>query len=82
MPLSPTSSDAILAVNSADKWSIYHRLQELGISCHCGMNQPLRVQITHPLAAIQVWTVVKSITAPRTQLVQQLDHCWLLENKS
>lgn len=63
-------------VSWADRWQVYHRLQELAIPCWCATNQPLRVEITHIAAAVQLWSVVRQLTAPRQDLVSALERCW------
>ncbi len=75
-----TPEDLIMVdVQGSDRWSIYHRLQDLGISCQCGTNQPLKVPISHPLGAIQLWSVVQQTTATPSDLRQWLNHCWQLK---
>lgn len=63
-------------VNQADRWQVYQRLQELDIACECSINQPLRVEIHSPTAAIQLQSVIKQYTADRPSLVQWLECCW------
>ena len=66
----------IVEVNWADRWQVYHRLQALAIPCWCATDQPLRVDITHVAAAVQLWSVMKQLTAPRQELVRELERCW------
>ena len=63
-------------VETGDRWLVYQRLQELNVSCVCNFHQPLQIEITTPLAAIQVWNVVRQQTIPRRQLVTWLENCW------
>jgi hypothetical protein len=63
-------------VDCQDRWQVYYRLQELDIPCQCASYQPLKVQIDHPLAAIQLWSVVQRVAAPRQQLADWLETCW------
>lgn len=63
-------------VNQADRWQVYQRLQELDIACECSINQPLRVDIHSPIAAIQLQSVIKQFTADRPALVEWLERCW------
>ena len=62
----------IVAINWADRWQLYQRLQELDIPCWCATEQPLMVRITNPTAAIQLWSASRQFTASRQDLV-----CWL-----
>ncbi|MBF2065769.1 MAG: hypothetical protein IGS39_15305 [Calothrix sp. C42_A2020_038] len=59
-----------------DRWQVYMRLQELGINCSCAMNQPLKVEIASITAAIQLWSVVRQLTASRHELINALERCW------
>ncbi len=68
----------MIDVQWSDRWQVYYRLQELGISCHCEVNQPLTAEFSHPSAAIQLWSVIKPYTHSRSALLQWLDHCWHL----
>lgn len=81
MSLSPEQLEAsqIVEVHGSDRWLAYRRLQELSIPCQCQMNQPLRVQIDHAIAAIQTWSVCQQLTAPRYKLIEWLDSCWNLD---
>ena len=65
-------------VNRADRWQVYLRLQQLDIPCVCTTNQPLRVQIQTTAAAVQLWSVVRQLTATRLELAFWLEQCWQL----
>ena len=71
--------DHTIDAKRAERWEIYRRLQELEISCQCSPNQPLKVQLRHPTAAIQLWSVVRQLTASRQELVSWLNDCWQVE---
>ncbi len=66
----------IVDVNKADRWQVYHRLQELDIPCSCATEQPLMVQIAGVVSAVQVWSVTRQFTASRTDSVWWLKRCW------
>ncbi|AFY32407.1 Asr1405/Asl0597 family protein [Calothrix sp. PCC 7507] len=78
--MKPSSSkienNHILEVNWVDRWRIYKRLQELDIPCWCEANQPLRVEISNPKAAIQLWSVVRQFTASRHEQIWILENIW------
>jgi hypothetical protein len=76
----PPELSQALEVSWTHRWEIYHRLQDLHIPCQCGSHQPLYVSLQSPIAAIQLWSVVKQITASRSELVHWLDKCWRLES--
>ncbi len=78
MSLLPESLEApqVVEVNWADRWQVYHRLQELAIPCECEMSQPLRVNINDSITAIQVWSVCQQLLAPRNNLISWLQRCW------
>lgn len=66
----------IVEIAAWDRWQVYHRLQQLAVPCECGTNQPLVVQINDVTAAMQLWSVVRQLTAPRHDLVSWLERCW------
>ena len=72
----PYSLFTKIEVRDLERWEIYHRLQELGIACQCQMHQPLKVQISSPKDAIQLWSVIQQITSPRCHLLRWIDKCW------
>lgn len=78
--MNPSSStpeaEQVIEIYWVDRWQAYKRLQELGIPCRCGSNQPLVAQINNVAAAIQLWSVVKQLTLPRPDLASWLEHCW------
>ena len=76
-PLShQTEVNEIVEVSWADRWQVYQRLQELEIPCWCATEQPLSVHIADVAAAIQLWSVIKQLTASRQELVRTLERCW------
>ncbi|MEA5582503.1 hypothetical protein VB620_14280 [Nodularia harveyana UHCC-0300] len=66
----------VLGVEWLDRWPVYQRLKELDIPCWCEINQPLRVEINHPLAIVQVWSVMQQFRASRQDLIGSLENCW------
>ena len=74
-------SDWIFIIDAAwgDRWQIYHRLQELEISCKCSTGKPLTVTVETPTAAVQVWRVARQPTLDRSQLGDWLDRCFTLQ---
>jgi hypothetical protein len=76
---SPASTAQIVAINRCDRWQVHHRLQELGIPCACLADGRLQVEVNHPIAAVQIWSVTRHITASRQQLARWLEQCWKLE---
>ena len=79
MKPSPTSPPLIHVpeLKNMERWSIYHRLQELEIPCRCSTNRPLQVELDHPGAIVQLCYVVKQFTAPRSELINWLNNCWM-----
>ena len=69
-------ADEMVEIQCEDRWQVYHRLRELEISCWCNCHQPLKVQVTSAVTAIQIWSVVKQVTMPRQVLVHWLENCW------
>ncbi|MBN3924106.1 Asr1405/Asl0597 family protein [Nostoc sp. NMS4] len=66
----------LVEVNWADRWQVYQRLEELNIPCSCAANQPLKVEISNPTAAVQLWSVVRRFTASRQDQILTLECCW------
>lgn len=62
-------------IELGDRWQVYHRLQELGIPCHCSMGQPLWVTVNSPTDALQVWSVARIHQQSRQDLAQWLERC-------
>lgn len=71
----------VVNIKSMERWSIYHRLQELEIPCQCSTNQPLSVKLNNPKAIAQLCFVVKQSTAPRSELIDWLNHCWKIRSR-
>jgi hypothetical protein len=63
-------------VDPVSRWTVYHRLAELAIPCRCAYGQPLQVQITTAIAAVQLWSVIQQVTAPRSTQVDWLTRCF------
>ncbi|PSB59479.1 Asr1405/Asl0597 family protein [Chamaesiphon polymorphus] len=74
-------SDWIFIVDAAwgDRWQIYHRLQELEIFCKCSTGKPLTVTVDTPTTVVQVWSVFRTQSLDRSQLVDWLDRCFTLQ---
>ncbi|MEA5564027.1 MULTISPECIES: Asr1405/Asl0597 family protein [unclassified Anabaena] len=70
--LSQIEQTYVVEVNWLDRWQIYQRLQELDIPCWCEASQPLKVKISSPVAAIQLWSVIRQFTASRQDLISTL----------
>ncbi|WP_309743715.1 MULTISPECIES: Asr1405/Asl0597 family protein [unclassified Chamaesiphon] len=73
-------SDWISIVDIAwgERWQIHRRLQELKIPCKCSTGQLLLVTVDTPTAAIQVWSVTRTQSLDRSQLVDWLDRCFTI----
>lgn len=78
-PLSEPSLVNAIAITGVDRWEVYRRLQDLEFFCHCSTDRPLQVEIASPNAAIQLWSVVRQIAAPRQELVAWLKYCWQIQ---
>lgn len=74
----------VTKLDSVDRWTVYRRLQELGMTCRYGrdaqptpcQNRPMTVSVHTPTEALLVWSVVQTVTASRLQLADHLDRCW------
>lgn len=65
-----------LALTPVDRLSIAQRLRELAIGCEAYHAKRLRVCIQNCTDAIQVWSVLQQVTAPRCVLLTHLEKCW------
>ncbi|MBE9063508.1 Asr1405/Asl0597 family protein [cf. Phormidesmis sp. LEGE 11477] len=65
-----------VTVSCEDRWQVYHRLQELDIDCECGSFQPLKANLQTPTEALQLWSIVRRISAPKQSLTAALDRSW------
>jgi hypothetical protein len=70
---------AVIDIAWGDRWQIYHRLQELEISCECATGKPLTVAVDTPTGVIQVWSLARQPSLDRCQLVDWLDRCFSLQ---
>lgn len=77
---SETKTKHIVQVNWADRWQVYQRLRELDIPCWCETNQQLQVEIDHPIAVVQLWSVVRQFTVVRPDLIWTLEHIWKIHS--
>ncbi|MBD2665429.1 hypothetical protein B6N60_04438 [Richelia sinica FACHB-800] len=68
--------EQILLIPLADRWSVYHRLQELKISCSCPPDGSLRVQVNNVQEAILIRSTLMQFFASRPQLIAWLNCCW------
>ncbi len=75
-PSSETLQSLTVSVPLGDRWLVRDRLQELDIPCHCESDGSLRVTITSPLAALQVWSVLFRWTGARLAQVGWLEQCF------
>ncbi|MBH8574811.1 hypothetical protein I8752_17640 [Nostocaceae cyanobacterium CENA369] len=66
----------VLQIPLSDRWLIYHRLQELMISCSCPADGSLRVQVNNLLEAVLIRSTVMQFLASRQELIEWLDRCW------
>jgi hypothetical protein len=66
----------ITSISRCDRWLACQRLQDLDIPCQCQSDGYLRVDIVHPIAILQLRSVVQQITASRSDLVDWLEKCW------
>ncbi len=69
----------IVNVDADLRWQVYYRLQELNIPCQCLPYQSLQIQLNHALAAIQLWSVVRSFNLSNHELIDWLNHCWEID---
>ena len=78
----PASSQPDFTVLCEDRWQVYYRLKELGIQAQCQGFRPLKATIQTPAEAIQLWSIVRRISTPRTELAAKLETTWREESST
>ena len=63
-------------IDCEDRWQVYHRLRELDIDCACQGVKPLKVMLQTPSEVLQLWSIVRRVSAPRNTLVADLKRNW------
>ncbi|MEA5569723.1 Asr1405/Asl0597 family protein [Calothrix sp. UHCC 0171] len=80
--LPPANSELVDAqvinIPLAERWRIFHRLQELMIPCCCPTDGSLHVQISNLQTAILVRSILMQFFASREELIHWLEQCWQL----
>jgi hypothetical protein len=71
-----SEGDRVINLRVAERWEVYHRLQSLQIDCKCSTDQPLQVCVDSPAQLLQVWSVLRQVSASRPSLVSWLETCW------
>ncbi|NJL11468.1 MAG: hypothetical protein HC908_18685 [Calothrix sp. SM1_7_51] len=70
------NSEQVLQIPLSERWLVYHRLQELDITCSRSESGLLRVQVNNSTAAILIRSTLIQIFANRCELVDWLERCW------
>lgn len=70
----------IVEISRPNRWQVYHRLQELMISCWCPNDGSLRVEVNNSIEAILVRSVVQQFIASRGELIDWLECCLQTKN--
>lgn len=66
----------VVTIQRSDRWQVYRRLQELGISCWCPQDGTLWVEIEGCVGATLLRSTVHQFTSSRSELADWLDRCW------
>jgi hypothetical protein len=66
----------IFGIDSALKWRVYLRLQQLDIPCKYKSHQPLRIKSYDWQTRSQVRSVMMQLTGSRLELASWLERCW------
>jgi hypothetical protein len=78
----PIAIDTAIDIDAIDRWNVYHRLQQLSIPCWCQSGQPLQVRVNSVASAVQLWGVIRRVTASRPECIHWLHRCWQLSSQS
>lgn len=71
-------STQAITVPPGVRWCLCHRLKELDICATCPKDGTLQVEISHPVALVQLWSVVQQATTSRQEKLHWLERCWQL----
>lgn len=75
------NSYQIIDIERVHCWSAHRRFQDLSIQSSLSTGEPLKVEISDPQTAVQVWSVIKQITETRSELIGWLEDCWQIPVK-
>lgn len=65
-------------IDRNQRWILYHRLQELEMTCYCSSDRPLQVELNNALAIAQLYFAVKQLTSSRSESIEWLNRCWTI----
>lgn len=71
-----TNWGQVVSVQRCDRWSAYHRLQELSIPCACPADGTLRVEVDHATALVLARSAIRQFLTSRQEDVDWLERCW------
>lgn len=69
----------VAKIHRSDRWRVYHRLQELNISCWCPEDGTLWVEIDQCIDAILLRSTIQQFVSTRSELTNWLERCWSTE---
>ncbi len=72
----------VSTIDRCDRWQVSQRLQELNIECQCLPDGQLTIEIQHPVDILQLRSVIQQSTASRPDLLDWLERCWQLRDRS
>lgn len=70
----------VIKINRSDRWRVYHRLQELDISCWCPKDGTLWIEIDGWIEAILLRSTLQQFDRSRYELTSWLERCWEISN--
>jgi hypothetical protein len=78
-----TQEGIVIELSMVDhRWIIYRRLEQMAIPCWCSLGQPLRVQVDSGLAVLQLWSIIRQVTASRGEHIDWLQRCWSMHTST
>lgn len=72
----PFSASQTIEISRSDRWQVYQRLRELGITSTCLQDGSFEVELHSPVTVIQLRSVLLQFVAPRQHLLDWLERCW------
>jgi hypothetical protein len=72
----------VSTIDRCDRWQVSQRLQELNIASYCLPDGQLSIDIQHPIDIVQLRSVIQQSTASRADLLDWLERCWQIQDRS
>jgi hypothetical protein len=76
LPSNPPQWGKVAFTYRCDRWSAYHRLQDLDVPCTCAQDGTLQVEVNHAKALLLACSTIRQFTNSRQENIAWLERCW------